>query len=370
MKNGFECSRKLRKPGLFVCKVPPLFQRFFSIANDSANITSGDFCARLSSRRSVSSLFDVKRTMLLVPSNETSLGSLLTLENQTMPVSTDEIKHTICPSTVDGTSQIKRSVQKLQHSGLMPKHGDAITKCLSNADQICLNLLDDDAPSELLAITSSIDSLMTASFTALKLEIQLPLLYNELIDARLSSVKISNIFVDTSDGANLFAQFEITSMDHFTKSFNLSLRGCKLLDPLNVSHSLLLPPNRSVMLNLSIPLPFYAEHKREKCEGMNANLMMMLIDHNFMSSKNSESFEQQQKKFETKRIFYQFALNFQFSTFSEHHGRNETSRRPEGVCDRSKGCPMSVSLVLRVLLLRIISHDRSQRLVPHDDTRK
>jgi hypothetical protein len=91
--------------------------------------------------------------MLLVPTNETSLGSLMTLEKQTMPVSTDEIKQSICPSTVNEISQIKRSVQKLQNSGLVPKHGDAITKCLPNSDQICLNLKDENAPSELLAIT-------------------------------------------------------------------------------------------------------------------------------------------------------------------------------------------------------------------------
>ena len=110
--------------------------------------------------------------------------------------------------------------------------------------------------------------LMTAQFTALKLEIQLPMLHNELIEVRSSSVKISNIFIDTSDGANLFAQFEITSMDHFTKQFNLSLRGCELLQPLNISYSVLLPPNHSVLVNLSVPLPLYAEHKQEKCEGM------------------------------------------------------------------------------------------------------
>jgi hypothetical protein len=107
----------------------------------------------------------------------------------------------------------------------------------------------------------------TISFTATKLEIQFPMLHNELIDARSSSVKISNIFIDTSDGANLFAQFEITSSDHFTKHFYLSLQGCELLQPLNVSRLLLLPPNRSVLVNFTIPLPFYAKHNREKCEG-------------------------------------------------------------------------------------------------------
>lgn len=93
-----------------------------------------------------------------------------------------------------------------------------------------------------------------------------------------SSVKISNIFVDTSNGVDLIARFEITSMDHFTKNFNLTFSECELLAHLNISHPMTLPPNRSVMVNLTIPLPFYAEHRQEKCEGeSNAILMMLLI---------------------------------------------------------------------------------------------
>ncbi len=98
------------------------------------------------------------------------------------------------------------------------------------------------------------------------------MLHNELIEVRSSSVKISNILIDTTDGANLFAKFEITSTDHFTKHFNLSLQGCELLKPLNISHSILLPPNHSVLVNLTVPVPFYAEHKQEKCEGMKSEL--------------------------------------------------------------------------------------------------
>lgn len=104
-------------------------------------------------------------------------------------------------------------------------------------------------------------------FTAWKLDIELPLNHNEVLDQSSPSVKISNAFIDTSDGSNLHAQFEITSSDHFTKAFNLTFTQCELLNQLNISHSLLLPPNRSVMVNLSIALPFYAEHKPESCEG-------------------------------------------------------------------------------------------------------
>jgi hypothetical protein len=124
---------------------------------------------------------------------------------------------------------------------------------------------------------------VNGSFTASKLEIQFSMLHNEVLDARSSSVKISNIFIDTLDGVNLFAQFEVTSMDHYTKSFNLTFNGCELLEHLNVSHSMKLPPNKSMMVNLTIPLPFYAENKEEKCEGIrmfvprNAILTMLLI---------------------------------------------------------------------------------------------
>jgi hypothetical protein len=105
----------------------------------------------------------------------------------------------------------------------------------------------------------------------MKLEIQLPMLHNELIEARLSSVKISNIFIDTSDGANLFAQFEITSTDHFTKHFTLSLRGCELLLLLNISHSLLLPLNRST----TVLRQTQTGKVRRYAGGLNENLMTM-----------------------------------------------------------------------------------------------
>lgn len=100
-----------------------------------------------STRSSYSSLFDVKQTLLLVPTNET-IGSLLTLNSQTMPVSADEIKQAICETPENGNSHIKRSVTRLQESGAVPEHGDAITKCPLNSDQICLNLKDDAPPSE------------------------------------------------------------------------------------------------------------------------------------------------------------------------------------------------------------------------------
>lgn len=98
--------------------------------------------------------------MLLVPNNQSSAGSLLTLESEFIPVWTpdsEEIKQAICPSD-DAKSQIKRSVKKLQDSGWLPRQGDAITRCPMNVDQMCLNLKDDEAPSESFSIASSSDA--------------------------------------------------------------------------------------------------------------------------------------------------------------------------------------------------------------------
>jgi hypothetical protein len=122
---------------------------FFSVTSECENFTSSDFHVQSSSRRSAPSLFDVKQTMLLVPNNETIVGSLLTHGIETMPVSADEIRQSICLSPVDVKSPIKRSVTRLQESGMLPEHGEAITKCPLNVDQICLNVRDDDPPSEL-----------------------------------------------------------------------------------------------------------------------------------------------------------------------------------------------------------------------------
>lgn len=121
---------------------------FCSVSSESENFTNGDFHVYASSRRVFSSLLDVKRTLLLVPINETLIGSLLTLGSRAVPVSTDEIRQSICSSNDTGKSQIKRSVTKLQDSGMMPKRGKALVKCPSSVDQACLALKDDDPPSE------------------------------------------------------------------------------------------------------------------------------------------------------------------------------------------------------------------------------
>lgn len=96
----------------------------------------------------------------------------------------------------------------------------------------------------------------------------MPILHNEVIDPLASSAKISSIFIDSSDGGNLFVQLEITGMDHFTKAANLTFTGCALLQNLNSSHALLLPPNKSVLVKLALPLQLYGEQKKETCEGV------------------------------------------------------------------------------------------------------
>jgi hypothetical protein len=113
------------------------------------NYTSGAFNVQVSTRKSfIRNPFDVEKTLLLVPINESTSASLFTFESHLVPVSTDDIKQSICPSKVDKTLSIKRSVKQLQDTGLLPRSREAIITCPSNVDQICLTLRDDDAPSE------------------------------------------------------------------------------------------------------------------------------------------------------------------------------------------------------------------------------
>lgn len=52
----------------------------------------------------------------------------------------DEIEKSIC-----GVNEFsKQSIMSLRHTGLMPNNENAITKCPSNFDQLCLNLRNND----------------------------------------------------------------------------------------------------------------------------------------------------------------------------------------------------------------------------------
>jgi hypothetical protein len=97
----------------------------------------------------------------------------------------------------------------------------------------------------------------------------IPLRHNEILDKRAPFVKISNIYIDTSDGFSMFTQFEITSMDHFTRQLNLSFDDCDLLERLNVSHSFTLAPNQSKLINMTFHEPPTLDHKERKCKGEN-----------------------------------------------------------------------------------------------------
>lgn len=109
----------------------------------------------LSKRGSFSGLIDVQHTLLLVPANQTSLWSLLTLPNQSETVSKEDIRRKMCPPN-DKLSQIIQSVEKIQESGLMPEHGAAITKCPLNIAQTCFNLRENEVQSELMTQSKTI----------------------------------------------------------------------------------------------------------------------------------------------------------------------------------------------------------------------
>ena len=108
----------------------------------------------------------------------------------------------------------------------------------------------------------------TITITAWRLNVVIPFQHNKILDKRLTFVKISTIYIDTSDGINMFAQFEITSMDHFTRHFNLSFSHCNILERLNISKSFILPPSSSIHLNMTMAVPFYTvQYKEQRCKG-------------------------------------------------------------------------------------------------------
>jgi hypothetical protein len=107
-----------------------------------------------------------------------------------------------------------------------------------------------------------------ATLTAWSLQVAFPFSDNEALDDQHSPfVKISNILTDTTDGVKLFAQFELTSVDHLSRDFNLSLTECEALKHLNISHALTLPPNKSMLVNMTLSLPFFTHRKEQKCKG-------------------------------------------------------------------------------------------------------
>lgn len=104
---------------------------------------------------------------------------------------------------------------------------------------------------------------------AWRLNVVIPFHQNEILDKRSQFVRISNVYIDTSDGVSMCTQIEITNKDQFTRELNLSFSNCDILERLNISHSFTLTPNKSTLINLTFPIPFIAEHKEQKCKGGN-----------------------------------------------------------------------------------------------------
>lgn len=105
----------------------------------------------------------------------------------------------------------------------------------------------------------------------------IPFQHNKVLDKRIPFVKISNIYIDTTDGINMFAQFQVTSMDHFTRDYRLVLKECDILERLNISKSFTLTPSQSVNVNMTMAIPFYTvQYKEQKCKGASDDVLIVI----------------------------------------------------------------------------------------------
>ncbi|KAG5672125.1 hypothetical protein PVAND_002280 [Polypedilum vanderplanki] len=226
-------------------------QPSIAIANETiTNSSSSNNSNESSMRKSFSQTLDRNHAKLLVLNNELSLSSssIIEYQNELNEKFADAVEKSICTRN---DVLMKRSIIKLNEADVVLPDNErrAIMQCPSNVDQLCLNFREKN--------------------DARRLNVVIPFQHNELLDKRSPFVKISNIYIDTSDSDELFTQFEITSMDHFTQQFNLSFGDCDILERLNVvSHTFTLSPNKSKLINMTFPLPFNAtvEHKEHKCK--------------------------------------------------------------------------------------------------------
>lgn len=89
-----------------------------------------------------------------------------------------------------------------------------------------------------------------------------------MFEKQFNNVKISNIFTDTSgDDSHLHAQFTLMSTSHYTNNYILVLDECDLLKQLNITHSIRLPPNKAVQVEMNFTLQIYTERKQRTCYG-------------------------------------------------------------------------------------------------------
>lgn len=103
---------------------------------------------------------------------------------------------------------------------------------------------------------------------ALKLTIQFPYENNEMFDKQSNTVKITNIFTDTSgDDSHLHAQFTLMSTNHYTNNYNLVLDECDLLTRIYVPYSIRLPPNKAMQVDMNFTLQIHTERKQRTCRG-------------------------------------------------------------------------------------------------------
>ncbi|KAL7019980.1 hypothetical protein ACKWTF_011329 [Chironomus riparius] len=229
------------------------------------NYQNESFLIELNEKSDHLELFDRSHMRLLTSNDkDPQEHSIMDLKGDKIENLNDKIKKSFCGIN----EKQKRSIINLRETDLMPTNENVITKCPTalNADRNCLNLRDNDA-------------------ITWRLNVVIPFQHNEMLDKRLPFVKISSIYIDTSDGINMFAQFEITSMDHFTRYFNLSLSHCDILEHLNISHSFELPPGMSEVVNITMAVPFYTiQYKDQKCKvnimaiGRNDNVIVAQRD--------------------------------------------------------------------------------------------
>lgn len=76
-------------------------------------------------------------------------------------------------------------------------------------------------------------------------------------------------------------------MDYFSRQFNLSFSDCDTLERLNISYPLTLPPNKSMLISMTIPIPFTTQHKDQKCKGRIQfhDVILIMIDYHNKNAK-------------------------------------------------------------------------------------
>ncbi|CAO1444386.1 unnamed protein product [Diamesa hyperborea] len=217
-------------------------------SNNFNNYTAGNVIINSESRSNVDKTLNVEHIKLLLPQNRSSFNDSDVVDGSFIAIdqTTKQLREQFCPGQ-QKRSLNKRSIKSLQGFGHLPKDKTALRDCSNNKKQLCLALKDVKPPT-------------------FKLTIQFPYNHNEVFDKRSNNVKISNIFTDTSgDDSHLHVQFTLMSTSHYTNNYILMLDKCDLLTQLNVTHSIRLPPNKAIQVNMNFTLQNYSERKHRTC---------------------------------------------------------------------------------------------------------